>query len=745
MVAQDRAAPPGRPVIGSPGGERVPSDTMGVRVLWVVKGLGPGGAERLLASAARFHDHTRFEFDCAYVLAGKDHLAGELEQAGVRTRCLSSTRRDRRWAGRLWRLVRSGGYDVVHVHSPLPGSVARLAARSLPAQRRPLVVATEHNTWATHRAPTRWANRLTGRWEAVAVAVTDEVRASMRGRAAAVATTVRHGIDLDAVRAGSGERAVVRAELGVGPDEFVVGTIANYRPQKDYPNLLLAARELADQGVPVRFVAVGQGPDEAAIRARRDELGLGDRVLLTGFRADAVRVLAASDVFTMGSQWEGLPVALMEALALGLPVVATAVGGLAEELRDGDDALLVPPRDPVALAGAIRRVVDDDDLRMRLAAAAARRAADFDVRHAVEFYEGVYAGRAARPAAPDATGDDPTRDPTGGAADDRPASPAVRHAPAGVEVRAATADDRSEILGLLGRSLGADAADPRYRELYAWKHDHNRFGSSPTWVAVEAGRIVAVRAFLRWEFERGGEVLRAVRAVDTATDPTHQGRGLFTLLTLHGLEAIAADGVEFVFNTPNQQSRPGYLKMGWQVVGQLPTTIAPTGPAGAIRAVRSRVPAERWSLPLEVGDPVPEWLERGGPGERRRPPADVRRLHTRDDDAFLAWRYGTPLLGYRVVDDGDAAIIVRARRRGRASELALVAGFGDDRLVGRLAARTARRAGVDYVARLGGAHLSAGEVPLPGGGPVLTWRAVAPAAMPALANWSLSLGDIELF
>jgi L-malate glycosyltransferase len=103
-----------------------------LKILWVTKGLGPGGAERLLAAAARSHDADRFTFECAYVLPYKDHLVAELETAGVRTHCLSQARNDLRWPARLTKLIREGGYDVVHVHSPLPGSIARAAVRSMP-------------------------------------------------------------------------------------------------------------------------------------------------------------------------------------------------------------------------------------------------------------------------------------------------------------------------------------------------------------------------------------------------------------------------------------------------------------------------------------------------------------------------------------------------------------------------------------------------------------------------------------
>ncbi len=314
--------------------------------------------------------------------------------------------------------------------------------------------------------------------------------------------------------------------------------------------------------------------------------------------------------------------AIMEALALGLPIVATEVGGMAEELTDGVDALLVPPRDSEALADAIERVATDEGFRTLLAAASTARAREFDVARTVETIEQTYdrvsrsrpesqhpsdtespaAGRrppenqhpsdtespAAGPGGaerhrvaggpangPEATGDSRTaggRAAGGRAAGGRAAGGRAaggRAAGGGLDIRPATASDRDAILDVLRRSLGGDD-DPRYPALFAWKHDENSFGPSPMWVATDGDRFAGFRTFLRWEFERGGQTLRAVRAVDTATDPDYQGRGLFTALTRHALDAVREQGVDFVFNTPNDQSRPGYLRMGWREVGRLP-------------------------------------------------------------------------------------------------------------------------------------------------------------------------------
>ena len=170
----------------------------------------------------------------------------------------------------------------------------------------------------------------------------------------------------------------------------MVGTVANLRPVKGYPDLLAAAARVIEVLPDTRFVAVGQGPQEAEIRALHARLGLGERVKLLGYRRDAVRVIGACDVFCLASRHEGLPVALMEALALGLPVVATGVGGVTEVVDDGVEGLLVAPGRPDLLAAALLEVLGDADRRHHLAEAAARRGAALSIERAVRRTEAVY-------------------------------------------------------------------------------------------------------------------------------------------------------------------------------------------------------------------------------------------------------------------------------------------------------------------------------------------------------------------
>lgn len=356
-------------------------------MLWITKGLGPGGAERLLVEQARVRGDD-VEVEAAYLLAGKRHLVDDLERAGVATHCLGvRTEADPRWLVRLSRLLRRGRFDVVHVHSPVSAALTRILVHT--AHRRVAVVDTEHNRWPSHHRLTRLLNRVTFPLNDAALAVSEEVVASMPARPRRATRVLTHGIDAAGVRARAGDRDATRRELGCGVDDIVCVTVANLRAQKRYPDLLDAARAVVDRDPRVRFVTAGQGPLAHEVRARRDALGLGDRFALLGYRDDVPRLLAAADLFVLASAHEGLPVAVMEAFALGVPVVATAVGGLVEAVTDGVSGLLVPPGDPDALAAAILRAADPA-VRAELAAGADAASTRFAVADAERAIEATY-------------------------------------------------------------------------------------------------------------------------------------------------------------------------------------------------------------------------------------------------------------------------------------------------------------------------------------------------------------------
>jgi GNAT superfamily N-acetyltransferase len=324
-----------------------------------------------------------------------------------------------------------------------------------------------------------------------------------------------------------------------------------------------------------------------------------------------------------------------------------------------------------------------------------------------------------------------------------------------VEVRRATDGDLPAVLDLLQASLGW-VPDDDYARFFAWKHHDSPFGRSPAWVAVDeaTGDVVGFRTFSRWRFARGDRTVEAVRAVDTATHPDHQGRGIFSLLTRHALDELQASGTAFVFNTPNDRSRPGYLKMGWQLVQRLPVAATPRSPAALVRLARARTPADKWSSPTGAGVPVADLLADAGAVttllEAARPHDDS--LRTARSPAYLAWRYGFPPLHYRaaVAPGGvDAGVVIfRLRRRGAALEAAVceqIVPLGDDRTASALIRQVLRETGADHAVQIGAARPTKGLLPVPGQGPTLVWRDLVETEMPPADRWSLALGDIELF
>jgi glycosyltransferase involved in cell wall biosynthesis len=357
----------------------------------LVKGLDPGGAELLLSMAAKVRDREHFDYEAAYLLPWKNGLVGELEASGIPVHCLQGgSEWDIRWAWRLRHLVRERQFDLVHIHSPYVAGLARPALKLLPTVSRPRIVYTEHLPWAGYVWPTRLLNRMTFLLNDGVVAVSNSVRDSISSSMRERVQVVIHGVLAERVRQQSSTREEVRRELGIESGELVVGTVAHLRQQKGYPVLLEAARRLIDSGLPIRFVAVGGGPQDAEIRSLHRKLELENRFLFTGFRSDAIRVMSAFDVFVLASWNEGLPVTVMEALTLGIPVVATAVGGTPEILTSGVEGLLVSPGRPDELAKAIDVLAGDPDRRRQMAEAAVRRAPTFDIRAAMRTVEATY-------------------------------------------------------------------------------------------------------------------------------------------------------------------------------------------------------------------------------------------------------------------------------------------------------------------------------------------------------------------
>ncbi len=243
-----------------------------------------------------------------------------------------------------------------------------------------------------------------------------------------------------------------------------------------------------------------------------------------------------------------------------------------------------------------------------------------------------------------------------------------------------------------------------------------------------------------------------MRAVDTATHPDHQGRGIFTRLTLGALDELRDDGLDVVFNTPNDQSRPGYLKMGLSQVGRVPVSVRVRSVASVSRLAGARAAAQKWSEATDAGLDASVLLaddELGDLVDSTAAPAAG--IATTRSVEYLRWRYSFGPLRYRALPLGDrladGLVVFRVRRRGTATELTVCdvitpPGRSARSAIGYLL----RRSGADYaICCSGPASLRNGFLPATRLGPILTWRPVNRPGVPTIGDLSLALGDVELF
>lgn len=369
------------------------------RVLLLIKGLGVGGAERLLEASLPHLDRERFDYRCGYLLPWKTALVPAFAASGVPVYDLAMrTPGDPRVLARLVRLLRRERIDLIHAHLPVAGVWGRVAARLAGVRS---VVYTEHNVPQRYAPATRLLNRWTYKMNDVVIAVSDEVRRGIEGYANGRPTiiTIQNAVDAQTLGATEVDPVAVRREFGLPPDALLVTTVGNLTAKKGHAFLLAAAARVVARHPGARFLLVGQGPLADSLRAEAARLGLNGSVVFAGFRQDAVRLVAASDVFVLSSVFEGLPVTLLEAMALGKPSVVTRVGGI-PEITDESSSVLVEAGDPEALASGISGLLGAPALRDRMGAAARQRAGSrYGVGQMVMAVERVYhellqAGRA---------------------------------------------------------------------------------------------------------------------------------------------------------------------------------------------------------------------------------------------------------------------------------------------------------------------------------------------------------------
>jgi glycosyltransferase involved in cell wall biosynthesis/CelD/BcsL family acetyltransferase involved in cellulose biosynthesis len=367
-----------------------------------------GGGERLAMQIAMRLDPSRFHRTLCVSRwvpswaerPGVARALEELRAADVDLLLIERSSKTAVWSWRpLWKRMRSGHVDVLHAHkfgSNVWGTaLGRLA-------RVPAVVAHEH-TWSFEGQPLRRLvdRELVARGSDVFIAVSNEDQRRMvevERIDPSNLMVLPNGIP---ARAASGSAGALRDELGLAPDDPLIGTVAVLRPQKALDVLVRAARKLVDEFPRLHVAIAGEGPERERLEPLIAELGLGEHVHLLGMRTDVPDVLAGLDVAVSSSAFEGSPLAILEYMQAGLPVVATRVGGVPDIVANEETGVLVEPGDADALAAAIAGLLRDPDKAAAMGRGGRERQQhEFDLDLMVRRLEGIYE----RLLAPDADG-----------------------------------------------------------------------------------------------------------------------------------------------------------------------------------------------------------------------------------------------------------------------------------------------------------------------------------------------------
>lgn len=355
------------------------------RVMQVTWSLVAGGAEIYALTIASRLDKNKFvPLMCAMDQGGA--LEPEIKRQGLPFFIMH--RRpgiDWRLMLRLHRLFRRKRVDILQTHHFNQLFYSAFGAKLVGAR----IFHTEHDTELSKKPRLRFALRILSLFCEKMIAIGDDIAAMFReiGIPESKIEIVHAGVELSTVEDSRDE---VRRELQLAENERVAIIVARLFPEKNHKLLLAAFAGVVQKNQNARLLIVGEGVEGDAIRAEVTRLGLENQVRMLGVRRDVPRLLAAADVFVLTSDREGLPIAVLEAMAAGKPVIATAVGNLPDVVRDGENGRIVPRGDRDALESALIELLGDEARASKMGTAARETARGYDVRTTIERYEQLF-------------------------------------------------------------------------------------------------------------------------------------------------------------------------------------------------------------------------------------------------------------------------------------------------------------------------------------------------------------------
>jgi len=362
-----------------------------IKILHIIKSLGRGGAEMLLPETLKLHDLEKFEFHYVYFLPWKDQMVSEIEEKGGIVKCFQASNNLAllKQVNNIQQYINKHQIQIIHSHLPWSGFLARLLHRKISI---PLIY-TEHNIQERYHFATKFLNKISFNQQSLALGVSKDVTRSIKQfiDPKIPVKTLVNGVNTEKFKFNIEKRKEIRNLYSIPQQAIVVGNVAVFREQKGLLDWLQAFKLLLEKQPDVYGLLVGAGPKEEEIKDTIQKLGLKERVILAGLQKDTISYFSAMDVFMMSSHFEGLPIALLEAMSMQCAVVSTKAGGVTEVVIDNESGLLCEISDTEVMAEKVNFLISDASVLNKYKLAARERVSkEFSLRNMVDSLEKIY-------------------------------------------------------------------------------------------------------------------------------------------------------------------------------------------------------------------------------------------------------------------------------------------------------------------------------------------------------------------
>lgn len=362
-----------------------------IKILHIIKSLGRGGAEMLLPETLKLHDKNKFDFRYIYFLPWKNQMVEYIENSGgiVIPFTANNNLQLLSKANAIMTYCKQEKIDLIHCHLPWAGFLGRILYLKLNIP----VIYTEHNIQEKYHPVTKILNKYSYNHQSLALGVSEDVTRSIveNINPNIRVKTLLNGVNTEQFQRDQFKGVQVRKKYGIPEKSVVIGNVAVFREQKGISDWIRAFKKISERIPNVYGLLVGAGPKEEEIKSLIMEMGLGERVILPGLQTDTISYFSAMDIFMMSSLFEGLPIALLEAMSMECAVTSTKAGGVVEVISSETDGLLCEVGDWENLALLTEQLVLDENERIKYQMAARKRVENsFSLKKMVESLEGIY-------------------------------------------------------------------------------------------------------------------------------------------------------------------------------------------------------------------------------------------------------------------------------------------------------------------------------------------------------------------